>query len=91
MKELSKEALQLAKEIARAVWSKYDDRFNYRTEKIIKNNSFDDMLPIWQQFDFINQWEFKSRVKTYLEKSTSIQAKEILNWIEEYEAEVGKL
>lgn len=85
MKTLSNYTLYLAKETAREVWSKYDDTHGYRTEKQTRNDSFDDMLPIWQQFDLFNQREFEDRIKLYLDlNKDSIPAKEIFDWIEEY-------
>ena len=85
MKNLSKEALKLAKEIAKEVWEKYDDAHGYRTEKQERNESFDDMIPVWQQFDRDNQREFEDRLELYLDcNKGSTPAQEILDWIDDY-------
>jgi hypothetical protein len=80
MEELSEKALKIAKKIANKVWSKYDDKFGYKSGKINRNNGFAEMLPVWQQFDPLNQGEFYMR-------AIKIKNKEILNWIKDWQKE----
>jgi len=91
--ELSNKALEFAQKIAHEVWQKYDDKYNYRTEKQERNakvlpNHPDNMWFYWNQFDSSNQDEFSKRVLGLPES----KAKEELKvWISERFKEYTKI
>lgn len=80
---MSKEALELAKQIAHEVWAKYDDEFGYRTEKQARNAEVSTDIPdniwfFWGQFDLNNKAEFATRVAA----DTSQSSHELGLWVQ---------
>ncbi len=78
---LSQKALRLAQRIAHEVWQKYDDTYNYRTEKQLRNTQESEMIFFWQQFDYMNQLEFMERL---VKEPESDARTELLDWIHEW-------
>ena len=85
----SMKALKLAKDIAHEIWAKYDDKYNYRSEKQKRNDLVsisnpENMYFFWQQFDSRNQTEFGKRL---YELPDSPEKQELIDWILQWTAD----
>ncbi len=91
---LSKEALELARECSHKVWQPYDDTYGYRTEKQERNASVSTDNPdnIWF---FLGQFDLNNQSKLYFEVIISKESKakeELATFIKKYlEQEIESL
>ncbi len=83
----SETAQELARQIADAIWSTYDDEFGYATEKRATNSSIgargfhpDNIWAFWGQFDSPNQAKFLRHV-VCAQRAGEAGARELADWI----------
>ena len=81
--KISRESLELARDVSHRVWSKYDDTHGYRSQKQEYNAHIapesDNIWAFWGQFDGANQREFWDKAKGLPVKTPG--RKELLSWI----------
>lgn len=64
---MNKDSLKLAQSVSNLIWSTYDDKFFYASEKMERNKGVsienpDNIWFFWNQFDHDNQYTFTKLV-----------------------------